>query len=72
MELALVFVMGVSIGVVIALLVFKTYFIGTLRVDRSDPDEPYMFLELDKGVSQISSKKQVVLRVKLEDYIPHK
>lgn len=72
MEFALIFLAGVSLGILIVSIIFRAYFVGTLRVDRSDPDEPYMFLELDKGIGSISSKKHVILRVKLENYIPHK
>ena len=45
--------------------------IGTLRLDRSDPDEPpYLFLELDRGgMETIHRKKTVQLRVNLKDYI---
>ena len=47
-------------------------FVGTLRMDRSDPTEaPYLFLELDPdGMRKINRFKTVVLRVKLENYIP--
>lgn len=60
---------GVVIGIGIAMIIFRAYFIGTLRIDKSDPnEEPYMFLELDKGIGDISSKKHVVLRVSTENY----
>lgn len=47
-------------------------FAGTLRMDRSDPTEaPYLFLELDPdGMRKINRFKTVVLRVRLENYIP--
>lgn len=47
-------------------------FAGTLRMDQSDPTEaPYLFLELDPdGMRKINRFKTVVLRVKLENYIP--
>jgi hypothetical protein len=47
--------------------------VGTLRIDRSDPSEPpYIFLELAKGVGDISTKKNVILRVRNENYISQK
>lgn len=48
--------------------------IGSLRVDKSDPDsEPYLFLELDAGgMSDIYKKQSVRLRVKIKNYISHK
>lgn len=41
--------------------------IGTLRVDRSDPDStPYLFLEIDHGKAYlIERSKQITLRVGL-------
>lgn len=60
---------GIVIGIGIAMIIFRAYFIGTLRIDKSDPtEEPYMFLELDKGIGDISSKKHVVLRVSTKNY----
>lgn len=44
--------------------------VGTLRVDTSDPDDnPYMFLELSKNVSDVTSRKSVILKVSTENYI---
>lgn len=63
---------GILMGFGITSLVRRIYFVGTLRIDRSEPNEPpYMFLELDKGVGDISKKKHVLLRVRNENYIPH-
>nr|DAQ19121.1 MAG TPA: hypothetical protein [Caudoviricetes sp.] len=72
MELLLILA-GMFLGIAIAAAIYRAYFVGTLRIDHSDPEDgPYMFLELDKGVSDISSKKHVILKVKLENFIPHK
>lgn len=69
----LIFALGLVVGGVITQVIFRSFFAGTLRIDNSDPfDKPYMFLELDKGMSDISSKKHIVLSVKRKDYIPHK
>lgn len=48
--------------------------IGNLRIDHSDPDGPYVFLEVVKGTSldYISSLEKVHLNVVVEDYIPQK
>lgn len=46
--------------------------IGSLRVDHSDrQDEPYLFLEANGEVADISKRKWVVLMVHTEDFIPH-
>ena len=43
--------------------------IGTLRVDTSDPDGPYLFLELNTPVSEVMKQKQVALDVNTQSYI---
>ena len=65
-------VIGVLFGFIFAVLLQKRKKIGALRMDRSDPNEaPYLFLELDPdGMRKINRFKTVVLRVKLENYIP--
>lgn len=73
MEFVLIFIAGFFVGMGVVLIAYRTYYVGTLRIDRSDPNEPpYMFLELDKGVGDISRKKNVVLKVKNENYISQK
>ena len=65
-------VIGTLFGFMIAVLLQKRKKIGALRMDQSDPTEaPYLFLELDPdGMRKINRFKTVVLRVKLENYIP--
>lgn len=77
MELVLIAVIsvlaGFAAGVAIAIFVYRAERVGTLRIDRSDPSEPpYIFLELNKGVGDISTKKNVILKVKNENYISQK
>ena len=72
MQTAIIFAIGLIIGCLISAIIRRVKSVGALRIDTSDPDGPYMFLELDKGVDTISSKKYVLLRVKLRNYIPHK
>lgn len=45
--------------------------IGTLQIDHSDPDMPYLFL-LDYDLDYIATKKQATFEVKVEDLISHK
>lgn len=71
-KLIIVFLAGVLIGTIIYAIAVKTASIGTLRIDQSDPDDsPYLFLELDKNVVYISSKKYVIMKVNLKNYISH-
>lgn len=69
MDWLIVFI-GIVIGAVVTAYVFCRNFVGTLRVDQSDPtDAPYLFLEIEKGMGDISRKKYVLLRVNTESYI---
>lgn len=65
-------VIGTLFGFIFAVLLQKRKKIGALRMDRSDPNEaPYLFLELDPdGMEKINRFKTVILRVRLENYIP--
>ncbi len=64
------FIVGAIAGYVINAIRVTNRTIGTLREDRSDPDSPYLFLEIDKGgYSKIHSKDWVCMRVLLKDYI---
>lgn len=73
MEIALIFLAGMFFGISVVTIIFRAHWVGTLRIDNSDPEDgPYMFLELEKGIGDISSKKHVILKVKRKNFIPHK
>lgn len=71
MEVIYVFI-GVLIGFAVSFVVRRKHSVGFLRIDKSDPDGPYLFLELKKSVNEIVTQKTVLLEVKREDFIPHK
>ena len=48
----------------------KTQTLGTLQIDHSDPDMPYLFL-LDYDLDYIATKKQAMFEIKVEDIISH-
>ena len=60
------------VGSIITRIIIRPLDIGTLRIDTSDPDGPFMFLELSKDVNTVASKKYVVLKVNLKSYISQK
>ena len=65
-------IIGIAIGFSFGKAKYHQWPIGDLRVDQSDPDSPpHLFLELDKNVPAVMSKKYVVFRVKVEDFVPH-
>lgn len=72
MNLAIIFILGVLVGAIFTGIVFRLFLVGTLRVDHSDPDGPFLFLKLSLQPASIVPKKYVVMRVKAKDFIPHK
>lgn len=66
------YVVGIMIGFVVSSIIRRKHPVGFLRIDKSDPDGPYLFLELKKSVSEIVTQRAVLLEVKREDFIPHK
>ena len=67
--LILVFIIGLVVGSTYARHAGKKETYGTLRIDRSDPDGPYLFLELDRNVEELSKQKHVVFNVLDKNYI---
>lgn len=64
--------MGIGIGVAVSFMFKHSRSAGNLRIDTSDPDGPYIFLELNNDISSISSQKAIVLKIKNENYITQK
>lgn len=73
MQTIIFLAIGIVVGGIVSRLIPKKI-VGTLRVDRSDPDSgPYLFLELTHGgMETIKKKKYVLFEVNLKSYIPHK
>lgn len=46
--------------------------VGALKIDTSDPDGPYMFLELHVPLNDVMDKKRVTLDVNVTNYISQK
>ena len=65
-------VVGIMIGFVVSSIIRRKPPVGFLRIDKSDPDGPYLFLELKKSVNEIIAQRTILLEVKREDFIPHK
>ena len=72
MELVIILAIGIAVGSIITRIIIRPLDIGTLRIDTSDPDGPFMFLELSKDVDTVASKKYVILKVNLKSYISQK
>lgn len=73
MLFALLFILGIVIGGLVTAVIFVQVSVGTLRIDRSDPnDVPYLFLELSTTPNAVGKKKYVMLRVSNDNYISQK
>lgn len=71
MQTMVIFIIGFLVGCGIAVVILRPKCIGTLRVDTSDPDGPFIFLEASESIDFISSQKSVMLKVNLKNYISH-
>lgn len=74
MSLFFMLIAGLLFGLGIAQIVFlrkKDDPVGALRVDQSDPDGPYIFLELYESVEDLSKRKEAIVEVKIQDYVSH-
>lgn len=63
---------GIVIGFAVSFIIYRKHPVGFLRIDKSDSDGPYLFLELKKSVNEIIAQRTILLEVKREDFIPHK
>ena len=65
-------VVGLAVASIVSYITRRRSCAGTLRVDRSDPnDGHYLFLEL-QNISDVVNRKYVTFRVRIEDFLPHK
>lgn len=65
----------ILIGAIMGLSLSYNYYgrpKGELRIDYSDPDGPYLFLELNKSVSDILTQETIVLKVKQKNFLSRK
>lgn len=69
MGIVIAFIAGLFVGWMIAAVISRRKkVIGSLRVETSDPDGPYLFLELNDGnISELLRKRHVMLNVKAGD-----
>lgn len=70
--LILIFVIGGLIGYAVAKIWSMKKPVGTIRIDSSDPDGPYLFLELGEPVEYLKKQETATLRIKTESYITQK
>lgn len=64
------YLIGVLIGISITIIVLISFNAGVLRIDKSDTDGPYLFLELERSFQKKLDKKYAVFKIVSEDYIP--
>lgn len=68
----IIFLSGLIAGIILSTVAMILRVGGVLRVDNSDGDGPHLFLELEKDVYPVISKKFVVFKVKRENYLTQK
>ena len=69
---AISLVVGIMIGFTVSVIYHKNKVKGVLRIDKSDPDGPYLFLELASDPAILEKQKYVTLEINNKSYISHK
>ena len=69
---AISLVVCIMIVFTVSVIYHKKKVKGVLRIDKSDPDGPYLFLELSSDPAIIEKQKYVTLEVNTKSYISHK
>lgn len=69
---AISLVVGMVIGFIASVIYHRKRVKGILRIDKSDPDGPYLFLELSSDPAILEKQKYVTLEVNTKSYISHK
>lgn len=67
MDILVALLIGVLLGMSFLALMSSTVADGIMRVNTSDPDGPYLFLELNTDIHTIMRKKNVNFRVKIDN-----
>lgn len=69
MEIVLLYILGLVSGFILTNLLQSRKKdeepVGTLRIDETDPDGAYIFLELRKGIPYVEEMRTVQLDVKV-------
>lgn len=63
---------GLALGYIIATNKMSKKTIGALRIDGSDPDGPYLFLELETDPRFIENEEYITLKIIAKNYISQK
>ena len=63
---------GGMLGCVLTKSMYSKKPIGVLRIDSSDPDGPYLFLELETDPNVLKKEKYITLKVDTKSYISQK
>ena len=68
----LLLIIGFVVGITVMKIILVLTSSGTLVVDCSDPDGPYLFIELNKELSEIEGKNSITVDVEFTNYISQK
>ena len=67
--ISLIFLVGMIVMRLIERNNHKNDIVGILKIETSDPDGPYMFLELHTSISELIKHENIRLRVDTKGYI---
>ena len=66
------FLIGLGVGIGLAILIFRPKSIGSLLMMPSDEGDPYLFLELTTEPHVVARKKYVTMKVNSKNQLSHK
>lgn len=67
MEFVIALMIGVGLGMIINFLTMRPKEAGVLLIETSDPDGPYMFLELNIPPQGVCDSDHVIFKVKVHE-----
>lgn len=70
LEFAAIYLVGAFMGFILGKVLSRPKPVGTIRIDRSDEDGPYLFLELGQPIYTFENKKHVCVEIKNVDFLP--
>lgn len=72
LSLVIIWGFGILGGWILSDMSTRHHTEGTLRIDSSDSEGIYLFLELETSIDKLRHEDTVVFRVKDESYLPQK
>ena len=60
------FIFGYVLGAIVGIVIYRTWFcrpVGTLRIDRTNPEKDVYRFEIDYNLDDLAFKKRITIRI---------